>query len=486
VFEAFAQADVSTTRKFGGTGLGLSICRRLIELMGGHIWVDSRADAGSTFHFTANFVRGQASLPVQATRPDAGVELAGKAVLVADDNATNRRILEKTLRLWGMDPVVVNDGECALTALHAAHEAGRSFDLMVLDVNMPGINGFGVAERVIVDPALSATPILLLTSGAEMDEMTRCRQMGVASCLTKPVSRERLSAAVRTALQPQSGPPAQPEERSGRTDAASVGWVGAGGQHVLLAEDNAVNQKLVTAVLKKRGHRVTVVENGLLAVQAVRAHRFDCVLMDIQMPVMGGYDATRMIRAHEASMGQAPVPIIALTANAISGDAEKCLAAGMDFYLSKPVDSRRLFEAVERLATAQLPVHEAAPAPAEAGGSGSVDLAGLLAQTEGDMELAADLAQMFLSEFDARLEAVLAAAAVRDRVALEGVAHALKGMIGVFSKGQAFVATRDINEAAKMGDFSRMEALCRQLQAGASELQRDMESLLQQWKATAG
>jgi CheY-like chemotaxis protein/HPt (histidine-containing phosphotransfer) domain-containing protein len=464
----------------------LSICRRLIELMGGHIWVDSRAEEGSTFHFTANFVRGQASLPAQAARPDIGIDLEDKSVLVADDNATNRRILEKTLRLWGMNPVVVNDGECALAALRAARDEGRSFDLMVLDVNMPGINGFGVAERVIVDPAMSVTPMLLLTSGAEMDEMSRCRQMGVASCLTKPVSRERLSAAVRNALQPVSGL-VPPEEGAGKMDAAKEGMVGEGrGQHVLLAEDNAVNQKLVTTVLKKRGYKVTVVENGLQAVQAIRSQRFDCVLMDIQMPVMGGYDATRMIRAHETALGEAQVPIIALTANAISGDAEKCLAVGMDFYLSKPVDSKRLFEVVEKFASAQAPVGEEAPAQPDGIGAGSVDMAGLMTQTEGDVELAADLAQMFLAEFEGRLAAVFTAAAAKDGTTLEEVAHALKGMIGVFSKSQAFEAARDINAAAKIGDLSRIEPLCQQLQAGAVVLQRELESRVQQWKAPVG
>jgi CheY-like chemotaxis protein len=270
-------------------------------------------------------------------------------------------------------------------------------------------------------------------------------------------------------------------------DAAKEGMVGEGrGQHVLLAEDNAVNQKLVTTVLKKRGYKVTVVENGLQAVQAIRSQRFDCVLMDIQMPVMGGYDATRMIRAHETALGEAQVPIIALTANAISGDAEKCLAVGMDFYLSKPVDSKRLFEVVEKFASAQAPVGEEAPAQPDGIGAGSVDMAGLMTQTEGDVELAADLAQMFLAEFEGRLAAVFTAAAAKDGTTLEEVAHALKGMIGVFSKSQAFEAARDINAAAKIGDLSRIEPLCQQLQAGAVVLQRELESRVQQWKAPVG
>jgi PAS domain S-box-containing protein len=490
VFDAFAQADSSTTRKYGGTGLGLSICRRLVELMGGHVWVDSHVGQGSTFHFTATFVSGHESRLPQSARPGAGMDLDGMTVLVADDNATNRRILENTLRLWGMKPTLVGDGKSALTALRATRDEGGSFDLMVLDVNMPGINGFGVVEQVIVDPALRVTPMLLLTSGAEMDEMARCRQMGVASCLTKPVSRERLYEAVQNALlrlPSASGQTALDEDGPDKMAAVQVSSVGErGGRHVLLAEDNLVNQKHVMTVLKKRGHRVTVVENGFLAVQAAQSQGFDCILMDVQMPVMGGYEATRLIRSHEAASGQAHVPIIALTANAMSGDTEKCLEAGMDFYLSKPVNSKRLFEVVEKLALQQVPSRVDVPEQPEERGTGSVDMPNLMAQTEGDVDLAADLARMFLAEFDGRLEAVVAAAEARDGTALEDAAHALKGMIGVFSKGQAFMAVRDLDAAAKLDDFSCTAPLCRQLQAGAVVLRQDLESMLRQWEVPLG
>lgn len=488
VFEAFAQADPSTTRKYGGTGLGLSICRHLVELMGGHVWVDSHVGQGSTFHFTATFVCGHESRLPQSARPDAGMDLDGLSVLVADDNATNRRILDNTLRLWGMKPTLVEDGKSALTALRATRDEGGSFDLMVLDVNMPGINGFGVVEQVMVDPALGVTPILLLTSGAEMDEMARCRQMGVASCLTKPVSRERLYEAVQNALLPP---------RSDRDQAATAGTRQTGSlaaalvpegekPYVLLAEDSPVNQKLVMTVLQKRGYKVTLVENGLLAVQAAQAERFDCVLMDIQMPDMDGLEATRMIRAHEAATGQGHVPIIALTANAISGDAEKCLEAGMDFYLSKPVNSKRLLEVVEKFVRHQLPAGGELPQPAEDAAKGQIDLPNLMAQTEGDIGLAADLIRMFLAELDERLARVLAGAAAGDGAVLEDAAHALKGMIAVFSKGRAFEAARDLNAAARANDFSRTAPLCRKLEAGAAALRQDLEALVQEWAPAPG
>jgi CheY-like chemotaxis protein/nitrogen-specific signal transduction histidine kinase len=489
VFDAFAQADSSTTRKYGGTGLGLSISRRLIELMGGHVWVESRVGQGSTFHFTASFMRGHESLLPQSARPGASVDLAGRSVLVADDNATNRRILENTLRVWGMTPTMVSDGKSALTALRAARDEGRSFDLAVLDVKMPGINGFGVVEQVFADPALRATPMLLLTSGAEMDEVARCRQLGVSSCLTKPVSRERLHEAVQNALlRPLSAQDrAAIEDRPGQVDASAAGLAPEGERpHVLLAEDSPVNQKLVMTVLQKNGYKVTLVENGLLAVEAAQSGRFECVLMDIQMPDMDGHEATRMIRLHEAATGQGHVPIIALTANAISGDAEKCLEAGMDFYLSKPVNSKRLLEVVEKFVQLQVSVRAEVPPPAEDAATGQIDLSNLMAQTEGDIELAADLARMFLGEFEARLDAVLAAASVRDGTLLEEVSHALKGMIGVFSKGQAFKAAQDLNAAARIDDLSQIEPLCRQLQAGARVLRQDLESQLQQWQVPLG
>jgi PAS domain S-box-containing protein len=489
VFDAFAQADSSTTRKYGGTGLGLSISRRLIELMGGHVWVESRVGQGSTFHFTASFIRGHESLLPQSPRPGVGIDLAGRSVLVADDNATNRRILENTLRVWGMTPTVVNDGKSALTALRAARDEGGSFDLVVLDVKMPGINGFGVVEQVFVDPALRSTPMLLLTSGAEMDEMARCRQLGVASCLTKPVSRERLYDAVQNALSRSLSTQDQAalEGLPGQADSLVAGLALDGERpNVLLAEDSPVNQKLVMTVLQKRGYRVTLVENGLLAVQEAQSQRFACVLMDIQMPDMDGHEATRLIRLHEAATGQGHVPIIALTANAISGDAEKCLEAGMDFYLSKPVNSKRLLEVVEKFVQQQVPARVDTSQPAEGAGTGQIDMSNLMAQTEGDIELAVDLARMFLAEFEARLAAVLAAAAARDGALLEEVSHALKGMIGVFSKGQAFKAARDLNAAAKMDGLSQIEPLCQQLQAGARVLRQDLESQLQQWQVPHG
>jgi CheY-like chemotaxis protein len=239
-------------------------------------------------------------------------------------------------------------------------------------------------------------------------------------------------------------------------------------------------------VLKKRGHRVTVVENGLLAVQATQSQCFDCILMDVQMPVMGGYEATRMIRSLEAASGQVHVPIIALTANAMRGDVEKCLEAGMDFYLSKPVDSKRLFAMIEKLALQQGIAGEEVPVPPEASGTGAVDVPNLMAQTNGDVELAADLAQMALAELDGRCDAVVAAAEAKDGTALEDAAHALKGIIGVFSKGPAFEAARDLNAAARANDFSRTAPLCRQLQQGAVVLRQELESLVQQWQVPHG
>jgi CheY-like chemotaxis protein len=319
--------------------------------------------------------------------------------------------------------------------------------------------------------------MLLLTSGGEVDEMARCRQLGVSSCLTKPVSRERLYDAVQNALLcPHFPPPGAVQESEVPCPQAAVA-LHKDSPSILLAEDSPVNQTLVMTVLQKRGYRMTLVENGQQAVEAAQSGHFDCVLMDVQ--------ATRLIRAHEAGTGRGRVPIIALTANAIGGDAEKCLEAGMDFYLSKPVNSMRLLEVVEKFIQ-QAPAESEVPPQPEEAATGQVDVASLMAQTEGDVELAVDLARMFLAELDERLASVVAAAEARDAERLEEVAHALKGMIAVFSKGHAFEAVRDLNVAAKAGDFSQSGFLCQRLRAGTAVLRQDLESQLQQWQVPHG
>jgi PAS domain S-box-containing protein len=355
IFEPFSQADTSTTRKYGGTGLGLSISVRLVEMMGGKIWVESEVGRGSEFHFTARLGTSERAIEVGTIAPPE--ILRGVKVLVADDNRTNRRILEGMLKRWEMNSTLVAAGEDALTALSSALEAGEPFGLVLTDMHMPKMDGFGLIERIRQRPELSAAIIMMLTSAGHRGDAVRCQELGVAAYLLKPIRQSELREAIARVLGARAQKGVIPLiTRYSLGDAADPMAV----LRVLVAEDNAVNQRLAARLLEKRGHRVTVTANGREAVEALANHNFDLVLMDIQMPEMDGFEATAVIREKEMHEGT-HIPIIALTANAMKGDRERCLAAGMDGYLSKPIVSRDLDELLEtyltrRAGTAQ--VHE--------------------------------------------------------------------------------------------------------------------------------
>lgn len=336
IFQAFEQADRSTTRRHGGTGLGLAICSRLVQMMGGRIWLESEAGKGSTFHFTAQF--GIARTPVQQTSVAGSVDLHGVPVLVVDDHPTNRRILDLRLKSWGITPTLAADGLEGLTLMKTASKAGAPFRLVLLDYQMPGLDGLMVAEKIKQDPECRASRIIILTSGMKNDLTHRIRELGVDACLTKPVMQSALLEAViavlgKAAPTIATGPSAVTTRRADKA------------LRILLAEDNIVNQRLGLRLLEKQGHAVVVVNNGEQAVIAYGTQPFDVVLMDVEMPVMGGYEATAAIRTMEESTKRR-VPIIAMTARAMKGDREDCLAAGMDSYLSKPVSVANLTQAI--------------------------------------------------------------------------------------------------------------------------------------------
>jgi signal transduction histidine kinase/CheY-like chemotaxis protein len=337
VFEAFKQADGSTTRKYGGTGLGLSISSRLLHRMGGRLWLESEEGRGSTFHFTLPFDTAPARDSDKALSVS---DLAGLPVLVIDDNGTNRRVLASMARHWRMVPTAVDGGEEALVVLKQALDHGTPFRLVLLDASMPGMDGFEVAERIRARPGLAGATILMLTSRDRAGDVSRCRQLGITHYLVKPLAQRELLVAMLDVLGAAAAHvPVIAMAAPLATSSSPL--------RVLLAEDNRVNQAVAAGLLKRDGHLVTIVENGVAAVAAATTSRFDVILMDVQMPEMGGFEATAAIRARETVTGER-VRIIAMTAHAMESDRERCLHAGMDDYVSKPVrqsDFRRALNA---------------------------------------------------------------------------------------------------------------------------------------------
>jgi len=447
IFDPFTQADGSTTRKYGGTGLGLAIAAQLVGMMGGRLWVDSTVGRGSTFHFTVQFGLQQgATGKLQAAEP---VKLHHLPVLVVDDNATNRQILEETLIGWRMQPTVVEGGRAALAVIKQAKEAGKPFALLLLDNHMPEIDGFTLAERIKQQPELAGAIIMMLTSGGERGDAARCRELGIAAYLTKPIKQSELLDAILTVLgasAPSAGRPALVTRHSIRESRSRL--------RILLAEDNAINQALAVSMLEKQGHSVAVAGNGRAALAALEQERFDLVLMDVQMPEMGGFEATTAIREQERATGQ-HLPIVALTAHAMKGDRERCLAAGMDGYVSKPIQVEELCAAIEGFAPTE--VNTEVHLPAGERSEKVIDRAAFLARINHDGKILKKVAEMFFNLCPRSLSELQAAISSGDAKALERTAHTLKGVVGNFGAKAACEAALRLETIGRESEMAAAE-----------------------------
>jgi len=477
IFEAFEQVETTASRRFGGTGLGLAICRRLVDLMDGRIWVESEVGRGTKFHFTAQLAVAEQP----AAEPATPEVLRHMPVLVVDDNATGRRILCEMIRNWSMVPTEAADGADALRRLREA-AANRPFKLVLADAHMPEVDGFALAEQIANDQRLAGTVIMMLSSGDRPGEVERCERLGVATHLVKPVKQSELLDAIMLALRITAADesPKPPAARQSRIPPLRV----------LLAEDSLVNQKLASVLLERQGHRVEIAGHGREALDKLKAGRFDLVLMDVQMPEMDGFDATKIIRARERTTDQ-HLPIVALTAHAMKGDEQRCLDAGMDGYVAKPLRADELFAAMDRAVqdarfrgaqragqTGPEAGADSSRIPPEQDG-GPIDWSVALEKAHGDEELLVDLAKLLIDELPRRLAEIDDSFAAGDVATAERAAHSLKGHFRVFGAHAATDYALQVEMNARDGDLAA-KALRASLK---QEAQRVRAALLEFTKA---
>ncbi len=455
ILEPFTQVDGSTTRRYGGTGLGLAISKQLVELMGGRLWLESEVGRGSAFHFTACFgVRPESGSPPV---PEPAFDVRQLPVLVVDDNATNRRILHDILAHWQMQPTAVGGGEAALAALAQAKDAGAPFPLVLLDVHMPDMDGFTVAARIRQDPALAGATILMLSSTDLAEDAARCRELGVPIYLTKPIIQSDLWDAIMAALHseahdaplaPLSTPQYKPRNRRQRL-------------HILVAEDNVVNQLLAVRMLEKGAHHVEVVGTGRQALAALAERSFDLVLMDVQIPDLDGLETTAAIRAQERGTGR-HLPIIAMTAHAMQGDRERCLAAGMDGYVTKPMRAADLYAAIDSLPTLTLPHAQPAREP-------PIDIDAALRTVEGDELLLMELIETFQQDYPTHLAALREACGEHHACQFERSAHSVKGAVAALGATTAYTLAVELES---MGRDVRLDDAMARIEELETELAR--------------
>jgi two-component system, sensor histidine kinase and response regulator len=453
IFEAFSQGDNSTTRKYGGTGLGLTISQRLVALMGGKIWVESEPGKGSTFHFTT-LLRLQAHPSKPAIVPFEKLHDLG--VLVVDDNATNRTILNDVLINWQMKPTLVESGEEAFEFLCRDSDPGAGFRFILVDAQMPGMDGFALAEKIQSDlkrnsPQPSSLEVIMLTAAGQRGDAAKCRSLGISAYLTKPVRQSELLEAMLMMLG------ATQKEQSHR--ALITRYTIRENRHrlkILLVEDNLVNQKVAINLLNKRGHVVDVANNGKEALAKIKDNFYELVLMDVQMPEMDGFEATEIVRQNEKATGRHQ-PIIAMTAHAMKGDREKCFQAGMDGYLTKPIQAHALFDAIDRIISSQKKEDKEIIVEENQPTSDSFNKEGALERVDGDVELLAELAGLFLEDCPQLIHQIREAVASGNAHNLQHAAHTLKGSVGNFCAKPAFDAAYQLEVMGRDQELSQAD-----------------------------
>lgn len=452
VFHAFQQADSSTTRRFGGTGLGLAICSRLVSFMNGEIRVESELGEGTTFFFTVELERRDDVESI--LRPDLSV-LKGVRVLVVDDNQTNLQILSETLHKWELEVTLAGGAGDAILQLQMAASEQRPVTVLITDLHMPDVDGFGLARMIRQQPSFKDIKIIMLTSGVGSDQTEMFESLEISRHLLKPVKPSEILHALFSSLDVESTARKAPSPTLDPSDQIPP-------QRILLAEDGPANQKLAKALLEKWGHRVTVARNGVEAVQALSNDRFDLVLMDVQMPEMDGLEATRAIRKQEQSSGE-HVVIIAMTAHAMAGDQEKCLAAGMDAYLSKPVRKAELYECLSRTFTAPTAKNPAGDQQIESTATEVIDWVQARTIVDGDEEMLTEIATTAIGELERLIQRLQVAIKSHDNKLVEITAHSIQGPLRVFPNSEASKLAREIEDRGNGNELRGVEPVCRDL-----------------------